>query len=118
METVRHMGYRTDKRIESDAFWASDNQRIEEENARKECKYRLHLLQKNIKNMWEKRAIRKLKESSPGPLDYQTPYNNYVSTFGKRKEHAYSFNRAPRYFNLPLGIQDRKFNIEQQSIIR
>lgn len=64
------MGYRTDKRIESDAFWAADNQRIEEENARNNNKLRLHMLQKNIKNMWEKRAIRKHKESSPGPLDY------------------------------------------------
>lgn len=117
METVKHLGYKTDKRIESEAFWAADRQRIEEEVSRKECQHRLQLLQKNIKGMWERRVIRRPKERTPGPLDYQTPYNNYVSTF-KKKEHCYSFTRTPRYLNLPLAIQDRKFNIEQESIIK
>jgi len=37
METVRNLGYKTEKRIENEAFWAADLQRINETLVKKEC---------------------------------------------------------------------------------
>lgn len=101
METVRVMGFKTEKRIENEAYWAADQQRIDEVEGMKECKRRLLSHQKFLKILWEEKRIKKIKESSPGPLDYQNPNSNFVSTFQRKdksylKEYSYSFGKAPR----------------------
>lgn len=69
METVRALGYKTEKRIESDAFWAADQQRIDEATAMKDCKEKVVKLQQRLAKIWDKRAVRR-NLLQPGPNDY------------------------------------------------
>jgi hypothetical protein len=96
METVRNLGYKTEKRIENEAFWAADLQRINETQVKKECTGRVLSLQQKLAKIWERRSVRRKLIMTPGPLDYQSPYSSNVTTF-KFKEHCYSFTRGPRY---------------------
>ena len=113
LETVKHNGNISEKRIEERAFWEADKQRIDERVARERCKSVLKEHQDELKKLWKKNLEKIPKRESPGPGHYGDMSGIHGNSMQNNEAASFYFGKSTRLIANPNAKKTKKQEMEE-----